>query len=127
MITRLARPLLAWIFINGGADTLRKPEGRAAMAGPTIDAMLALLPVQGVDRLAMVRANAALQLVAGSTMALGILPRVSALALAGSLVPTTLGGHPYWSIDDPAKRAQQRTHFNKNLAILGGLLAVAAG
>ena len=105
----------------------RNPQPRAQAAAPIIDSMLALFPVPGVDRVAMVRANAVLQVVAGGTMAIGVWPRLSALALAGSLIPTTIGGHPFWTIEDPAQRAQQRTHFNKNLAILGGLLLVAAG
>lgn len=127
MIGRVVRPLLAWVFISGGVDVARKPQPRAQAAAPIIDSMLALFPVPGVDRVAMVRANAVLQVVAGGTMAIGVWPRLSALALAGSLIPTTIGGHPFWTIEDPAQRAQQRTHFNKNLAILGGLLLVAAG
>ncbi|HEV1997360.1 MAG TPA: DoxX family protein [Candidatus Dormibacteraeota bacterium] len=123
----MVRPLLAWVFISGGVDVARKPQPRAQAAAPIIDSMLALFPVPGVDRVAMVRANAVLQVVAGGTMAIGVWPRLSALALAGSLIPTTIGGHPFWTIEDPAQRAQQRTHFNKNLAILGGLLLVAAG
>jgi len=126
MIGWLTRPLLAWLFIYGGWDAARHPEGRAKLAGPTVDRMLSLVPVPGMDRVALVRANAVLQIVAGSTMTLGILPRLSALALAGSLIPTTIGGHPFWTIDDPGPRAQQRTHFNKNLAILGGLLTEAS-
>ena len=127
MIGRVVRPLLAWVFISGGVDVARNPQPRAQAAAPIIDSMLALFPVPGVDRVAMVRANAVLQVVAGGTMAIGVWPRLSALALAGSLIPTTIGGHPFWTIEDPAQRAQQRTHFNKNLAILGGLLLVAAG
>jgi putative oxidoreductase len=122
----LTRPLLAWVFIYGGLDAARHPEGRAKIAGPTIDRMLSLVPMSGMDRVAMVRANAVLQMVAGSTMTLGILPRLSALALAVSLLPTTIGGHPFWTIDDPGQRAQQRTQFNKNLAILGGLVLAAS-
>ena len=72
------------------------------------------------------RANAAVQLAAGTLLALGRLPRLSALALAGSLAPTTAAGHPFWTVEDPAKRAQQRIQFNKNLAVLGGLLLAAA-
>jgi len=126
MIGWLTRPLLAWLFIYSGWDAARHPEGRAKLAGPTLDRILSLVPVPGMDRVAMVRANGVLQLVAGSTMTMGILPRLSALALVGSLVPTTIGGHPFWKIDDPGARAQQRTHFNKNLAILGGLLTEAS-
>jgi len=55
-------------------------------------------------------------------LALGIAPRLSALALACSLIPTTLAGHSYWAIEDPAGRKQQRIQFHKNMAMLGGLL-----
>lgn len=41
------------------------------------------------------------------------------------MLPTTVAGHPFWEIDDPAKRSQQRVQFLKNLGILGGLLVVA--
>ena len=46
------------------------------------------------------------------------------LALIASLIPTTVAGHPFWTIEDPAARAQQRIHFLKNSAMLGGLLLV---
>jgi uncharacterized membrane protein YphA (DoxX/SURF4 family) len=47
------------------------------------------------------------------------------LALAGSLIPTTLAGHSYWQIEDPATRKMQRIQFHKNLAMIGGLLFAA--
>jgi uncharacterized membrane protein YphA (DoxX/SURF4 family) len=61
----------------------------------------------------------------GALLAVGIFPRLAGLALAGSLVPTTFAGHPFWQIEDPTQRAQQRVHFLKNAAILGGLLIAA--
>jgi putative oxidoreductase len=70
-----------------------------------------------------VRANAAVQVAAGAALALAILPRLSALVLAGSLVPTTLGDHRFWEQEGPAA-AQRRTQFLKNAAILGGLIVV---
>jgi uncharacterized membrane protein YphA (DoxX/SURF4 family) len=51
--------------------------------------------------------------------------RLAATALAVSMLPTTVAGHPFWNVDDPVKRHQQRTQFFKNLGILGGLLVVA--
>jgi uncharacterized membrane protein YphA (DoxX/SURF4 family) len=44
------------------------------------------------------------------------------LALAGSLIPTTLAGHSYWKLEDPAAKKAQRIQFHKNMAMLGGLL-----
>jgi len=70
----------------------------------------------------LVRANAGVMVGAGTLLALGRFPRLSALALAGSLIPTTLAGHLYWTIEDPATRKIQRIQFHKNLAMLGGLL-----
>ncbi len=66
--------------------------------------------------------NAAVQVGAGALLAIGKWPRISALALAGTVVPTTLAGHDFWNYDDPAARAQHRTQFLKNVGLLGGLL-----
>jgi uncharacterized membrane protein YphA (DoxX/SURF4 family) len=41
------------------------------------------------------------------------------------MVPTTIAGHPFWEIEDPVKRSQQRVQFLKNTGILGGLLVLA--
>jgi putative oxidoreductase len=73
-----------------------------------------------------VRINGAIQCAAGSMLAIGLLPRLSSLALAATLVPTTAAGHRFWQAEDEQERAQQRIHFLKNLAIFGGLLIAAA-
>ena len=79
------------------------------------------VPLPEDDEL-VVRGNAAVMVAGGTLLALGIAPRLSALALAGSLIPTTLAGHSYWAIEDPVARKQQRIQFHKNMAMLGGLL-----
>jgi putative oxidoreductase len=66
------------------------------------------------------------QVTAGLTLALGKLPRLSAVVLAGSLVPTTLAGHRFWEEDDPAKRSAQTIQFLKNVSMFGGLLLAVA-
>lgn len=91
------------------------------MAGPTLAAVRRVVPLPEDDEL-VVRGNAAVQVAGGTALALGALPRLSALALVGSMVPTTLAGHAYWTVEDPAARAQQRIQFHKNLAMIGGLL-----
>ncbi len=73
----------------------------------------------------MVRANAAVQVVCGALLMAGRAPRLASLALAGSLIPTTLAGHSYWTIEDPDVRKIQRIQFHKNLAMIGGLLFAA--
>ena len=125
LVRRAARPMLGWVFVHSGIDVLRNPHPRAETAGPTIDRICEAVPFLPNDRVTLVRTNAAVQLTAGSMLALGRAPRLAALTLAASLVPTTIGGHPFWTIEDPMRRAQNRIHFNKNLAILGGLILAA--
>jgi uncharacterized membrane protein YphA (DoxX/SURF4 family) len=124
-VRTLARPLLAAIFVVSGLDVLARPEGRAKAARPVVDAVAEKVPFVPGDPITAVTVNALVQVGAGSTLALGILPRLSALALATSLVPTTMAGHRFWEQQDPAQRNQQRIHFLKNTAILGGLLITA--
>jgi hypothetical protein len=63
---------------------------------------------------------------AGGALALGIAPRLSAAALIGLLVPTTIVGHPFWKIEDKAKRRTAVTGTLNNAAIIGGLMLVRA-
>lgn len=71
------------------------------------------------------RANGATMVAAGAMLATGRLPRLGGLLAALSLAPTTVVGHAFWEKSDPAERAQHRTQFLKNLAIIGGSLMVA--
>ena len=116
-----ARLLTGSTYVLLGFDALRAPGGRVNLAAPLLAAIRAKVPLPADDEV-VVRGNAAVQVVAGAMLALGRAPRLSALALAASLVPTTLAGHPYWTIEDPDARKLQRIHFHKNMAMIGGLL-----
>ena len=70
----------------------------------------------------MVRINGGLMVVGGAALALGIKPRLAALGLAATLVPTTYVGHQFWKQEDPAAARKQQVHFNKNVTLIGGLL-----
>jgi putative oxidoreductase len=70
----------------------------------------------------LVQVNGALQAACGALLALGMAPRLCALALAGSMIPTTLAAHRFWTAEDPVARKQQRIQFHKNMAMIGGLL-----
>jgi putative oxidoreductase len=122
----VAHPMLASIFVVQGLDTLQHPERVARAAATVVDPIAQRVRPVPADAEQAVRLNGALQVVAGTTLGLGILPRLSALVLAGTLVPTTMAGHRYWEIEDPELRAQQRIHFLKNVTMLGGLLIAAA-
>ena len=116
-----ARVLTGSTYLLLGFDALREPGGRVDQAAGVLAAIRQWAPLPDDDEL-VVRGNAAVQVAAGALLAMGRFPRLSALALAGSLVPTTLAGHSYWKIEDPAVRKVQRIQFHKNMAMLGGLL-----
>mgnify|MGYP001191486725 CR=1 FL=1 len=190
LVRRLARPLLASVFVTGGIDTLRNPKPRAEVAGPLVDRMAtAAQPVAqklagaveghvdqvaaavdaGAERVAdavpdaaggervatvadqattasadaaqvvhdvargqalpfetetYVKVNAAVQVGAGLLLATGKFPRAASVALAATLVPTTIAGHPFWELEGDERRTQ-RTQFLKNAGLLGGLILAA--
>jgi putative oxidoreductase len=124
LMKRVPYVLLSAMFISGGIDAVLRPKGKAGKAEtitePVIDAAGLDL---GTEEL--VRINGGVQVVAGLMLAGGVLPRLAATILAGSLIPTTLAGHRFWAEEDPQVRATQRIHFLKNAAMLGGLLLAA--
>ena len=120
----VARILTGSTYVVLGADALLSPGKRPEIAGETLAAIRTVVPLPENDTL-LVQANAAVMVGAGAMLALGRVPRLAALALAASLVPTTAAAHQYWTIEDPAARAQQKIHFWKSAGLLGSLLLVA--
>jgi putative oxidoreductase len=116
-----ARVLSGSTYVLLGLDALRAPGGRVDLAAPVLATVRKAVPLPDDDEL-LVRANAAVMVVAGTLLALGKAPRLSALALVGSLIPTTLAGHSYWALETEDERKAQRIQFHKNMAMLGGLL-----
>lgn len=116
-----ARVLTGSTYALLGLDAARTPGARVEQAAPMLAKVRSIIPLPAQDRL-IVRGNAVVQATAGTLMARGTVPRLSALALVGSLIPTTLAGHPFWAVQDPAARKLQRIQFHKNMAMIGGLL-----
>lgn len=126
LVRLVARPMLASIFVLQGVKTLRDPETATAEAKPVTDRMTPLLekyaPQLPTDTRSLVRINAGVNVGAGLMLATGRLPRLSALALAASLVPSTLAAHPFWQAEDQDERRRQRVEFLKNVGLAGGLM-----
>jgi putative oxidoreductase len=122
---RVARPLLASIFISSGFDAAQHPEGKVKAAEKVTGPLAERVPALPEDTATLVRLNGAVQVAAGAWLSFGILRRSAALLLIGSLVPTTLAGHRFWEELDDGARAQQLIQFLKNLGLLGGLVLVA--
>jgi uncharacterized membrane protein YphA (DoxX/SURF4 family) len=118
------------MFVSGGYEQVRDPAHLLPAAKPVVEPVsstvaprTSLLPENPEQ---LVRINGAVQLGAGVLLALGRAPRLASLALAVTLVPTTLAAHRFWEEEDPERRAAQRVEFLKNVSMLGGLLLAAA-
>jgi putative oxidoreductase len=112
---RLARPLLASIFLSSAAGQIKD---QSYIAGAIREAGLA-----EPEKLAKTHVYA--NLVGGVALATNRFPRLAALGLAANLIPTTLVGHAFWSAPAEQKQMQQ-INFFKNVSLLGGLLLAAA-
>lgn len=110
----VGRMALSTIFVQSGVNGLQNP-GFVAQAVEQ-----AGLPEPEL----LEKAHHGINAVAGTTMALGILPRLSALLLAGNLVPATVIGHNPNDADDPMDKQAQTIHAAKNISLLGALLMV---
>lgn len=118
------RAMLATVFIGGGLNQLKG----SAELGPVVDSAKEEYGIDvDVPGETLVKLNGAGMVAAGTALALGILPRVSAVSLVGLLVPTTIVGHPFWKETEAEKKQAQMTSFASNTAVAGGLLMVAAG
>ena len=110
-----ARVLLALMFILAGYSKFIGLEGTAgyiASKGLPLATLLAF-------------GAAALELVGGLALALGLQARVAAGALALFTLVATFVFHNFWAL--PADQAfVQQLMFMKNLAVTGGLLMVVA-
>jgi uncharacterized membrane protein YphA (DoxX/SURF4 family) len=119
----LSRALLAAPFIVGGINVLRAPA-QVAPAAEAVGVPIAEQVGLPTDPETLVKINAGVQVGAGALLVLGIFPRAASLALAATLVPTTLAGHRFWEAEGETRR-EQMIYFAKNAGMLGGLLAVA--
>lgn len=125
LLRAIGRAGLASMFINNGYNTFKNAD---AMAPMVEDKLKAWMPeqTQQYGAATMVRASSGTMVAGGTALALGIVPRLASLAVLGALVPTTLAGHAFWESTDKDEKTQQRLQFQKNLAMAGGLLFVAA-
>jgi putative oxidoreductase len=108
------RLLLSGIFIIGGWGAFSNPGGR-----PKLVAAAGIpQPEQAVVL------NGAVMILAGLLLSLGIAPKLAAALLIGSMIPTTIVGHPFWKEEPGPEREKQILQFLKNLGLISGLLMV---
>lgn len=110
----LGRMTLSTVFIHQGVNGLQD-SGHVAAVAEAND-----LPEPEL----LEQVHHTTNVVAGTTMALGIFPRLSALALLANLVPATVLAHNPNEADDEGERTEQTVHAAKNISLVGALLMV---
>ncbi|RZI75367.1 MAG: DoxX family protein [Variovorax sp.] len=110
----IGRILIAYLFIPAGFSKLMGFAGTVGYIGsvglplPQVGAVIAVVVELGL----------------GIALLLGYKTRIVAIVMALFTVAAALFFHKYWSAPD-AMKMMQTINFNKNIAIAGGLLAIA--
>jgi uncharacterized membrane protein YphA (DoxX/SURF4 family) len=134
LLRAIPRTMLASYFVAAGIRAIRDPESLVPAAEPLVDRVVPLVKDYTPEQVAgyvpentvtVVRLNGITQVLGGTALATGKGRRLGALLLAGSLIPSTIAKHPFWRVQDPDERAQDRSHFLKNVSLLGGVLLAA--
>lgn len=126
MLRRIARPLLASVFVLDGLRALARPHEEIEhlpYAEEALDRAAAELPAP-VSTDLIVRGLGLAKVGAGVALGFGVAPRVAAGVLALLHTPTMLGRHPFWTQTGAARR-ESIGGLVRDGAILGGLLLAA--
>src|ERR1700691_4066209 len=112
----VGRVLISLIFVLSG---FMKIMGFGMMAG--------VLHSKGFPMASVALALTILiELGGGLSLLVGFQARAAAWILFLFLIPTTLLFHNFWAVAPGMEQQDQMAHFLKNMAIMGGLLGVAA-
>jgi putative oxidoreductase len=114
----VARVLLAAIFLQSGFGKLIAVE---AFSG-----YLSSNGVPGEYAYAAAVTGAVVEFLGALCILFGFLTRLAALVMALFTAAAAGIGHRFWDVADPTLHSTQMTHFMKNLAIIGGFLALYA-
>ncbi|GAA1872576.1 DoxX family membrane protein [Brevibacterium marinum] len=118
----LARPMLAAGYIANGVDRLRRPDAAAASIAPLLNMARKQVDVP-LDAPTLARATGAAQVAAGSLLAIGRFPRVSATILVGTYLLDTVGERI--AADKATSKDEKRERTERTLirtSMLGGAL-----
>jgi uncharacterized membrane protein YphA (DoxX/SURF4 family) len=121
--------MLSAVFISRGVEALRSPKPAVDASRQTLEGLSKLPDPVGTnvpsDPEMVAKVTAAVQIGGGLLLATGRLPRFASAALALSVVPSSLGGHAFWSEDDPQRKADERRAFVTDISLIGGLIIAA--
>jgi putative oxidoreductase len=113
----LARLLVATVFLLNGFGVIDQGVPLKELAATGVPVGLASMMVMG---------GRGLQIIAGLALVFGAYTQFAALALFAFLIPATLTAHAFWKAAGTPAFQGQLVNFSKNLAMMGGLLFIAA-
>ena len=120
LLLLLGRLAIGALYLPSGFGKL------TGINGPGVRGFATYLGAHGVPGPAIAWSGVAavVEFFASLVIVLGLKTRYAAALLILFTIGAALIGHPYWRIPDAAQKAQQKIHFFKDVAIIGGLLFV---
>lgn len=127
MIRKIARPMLASVYVIDGVETILNPAGHKESAETVLKKVRTATPREYRAFLPKDPETAAqivggVKAAAGTMFALGKAPRTSAALLTATVLPTVFGRHAFWEAKDEEERARRRTGALTDVALAGGIL-----
>ena len=110
----LGRLLFGGFFLYNGINHFKERKSMAQYSAAKN------VPLPDV---AVIASGAAL-IAGGASLLLGVKPKLGAAAIAGFLLGVSPMMHDFWNIEDPNQRQNEMINFSKNMALLGGALAL---
>ncbi|HEY1939197.1 MAG TPA: DoxX family protein [Candidatus Angelobacter sp.] len=110
----IGRLIFGGFFLYNGINHLKERKSMGQYAG----AKNVPLPE------ATVAATGVMLIAGGTSILLGIKPKLGAAAIAGFLAGVSPVMHNFWNEEDPNKRMNEMINFSKNLALLGSAMAL---
>lgn len=110
----IGRLVFGGFFITAGINHFRQRKGTAQYAGAKH------VPLPDIA----VPATGALLIAGGTSILLGVKPKVGTLAVMAFLAGVSPVIHDFWKVEDPNQRENDRINFMKNLGLFGGALAL---
>ena len=110
----IARVIFGGFFLYNGIHHFRERKQMAQYAAAKHVPMADLA----------VTASGAALLLGGASVLLGLKPKFGTALIAGFLAGVSPMMHDFWRVEDPGQRMNEMVNFSKNMALLGGALAM---
>jgi putative oxidoreductase len=111
----IGRILFGGFFLYNGINHLKNSKLLAQYAGSKS------VPMPDIS----VKLSGLVLLIGGTSILLGLKPKVGAGAIIAFLAGVSPMMHDFWRAEDPNQRTADMVHFTKNMALLGSALALA--